>query len=231
MSPVPTTTSGQSNSTKRPHRRRTWTVQSYSSSGANVTPSNACFPWPTPNDSSIGSAVFAGPPNMYGSIVFARWRRCATRCNTCFLGPTRLHNPNDISIDHFCTVHGRVSLGMPRYVLSPKIAPSHGRSATPSNIWLLGHTRVQIPNGISIGSAVFAGPPNMDDSIVFATSRQCAPHVTHASLGPPWGHNPKGILIGSAIFAQFTTACCCACSGMSLPLKIAPSHGAIWRPV
>jgi len=30
--------SGQSNLTKRPHSRRTWTVQSYSSGGANVTP-------------------------------------------------------------------------------------------------------------------------------------------------------------------------------------------------
>jgi len=31
-------TSGQSNSTKRPHRRRIWTVQSYSQGGANVYP-------------------------------------------------------------------------------------------------------------------------------------------------------------------------------------------------
>jgi len=31
-------TSGQNNLTKRPHRRRTWTVQSYSPSGANVHP-------------------------------------------------------------------------------------------------------------------------------------------------------------------------------------------------
>jgi len=141
---------------------------------------------PQPNGSSIGAAVFAGPPNMYGSIVFARWRRCAPRCNTCFLGPTRLHNPNGISIDHFCTVHGRVSLGMLRHVLSPKIAPTHGRSATPSNLWLLGPTQVQIPNGISIGSIVFAGPLNMNGSIVFATSRQCAPHVTRYML--PWAH-------------------------------------------
>ena len=29
---------------------------------------------------------------------------------------------------HFCTAHGRVSLGMPWHVLSPQIVPSHGRS-------------------------------------------------------------------------------------------------------
>ena len=27
----------------------------------------------------------------------------------------------------------------------------------PSNTWFLGHTRVQIPNGISVDSAVFTG--------------------------------------------------------------------------
>ena len=31
------------NVTRRPHRRRTQTVQSYSPDGANVTPSNTCF--------------------------------------------------------------------------------------------------------------------------------------------------------------------------------------------
>jgi len=32
------------------------------------------------------------------SIVFNRWRQCAPPSNTCFLGPTRVHNPNGISI-------------------------------------------------------------------------------------------------------------------------------------
>jgi len=36
-----------------------------------------------------------------------------------------------------------------------KIAPSH--VVSPSNTWFLGSTRVHIPNGISIGPAVFAG--------------------------------------------------------------------------
>ena len=43
-------------------------------------------------------------------------------------------------------------------------------------------------------------------------------------------HNPNGILNGSAMFAQLTAECRQACPCMSFPLKIAPSHGAIWTP-
>jgi len=35
---------------------------------------------------------------MDGSFVFARWRQCAPQSNTCFLGPSRVHIPNSISI-------------------------------------------------------------------------------------------------------------------------------------
>jgi len=38
-----------------------------------------------------------------------------------------------------------------------KIAPSHGNLDPASNTWFLGSTRLIIPDGISIGSAVFAG--------------------------------------------------------------------------
>jgi len=41
--------------------------------------------------------------------------------------------------------------------LSPQNYPLHGGSGPPSNIWFLQSTRVHNPNGISIGSAVFAG--------------------------------------------------------------------------
>jgi len=37
------------------------------------------------------------------------------------------------------------------------IAPSHGRAGLASNMWFLWPTRVHNPNGISIGSVVFAG--------------------------------------------------------------------------
>jgi len=44
------------------------------------------------------------------------------------------------------------------YILSPKIVPSHGAMWTPSNTWnFLEPTRAHNPDGMSIGSAVFAG--------------------------------------------------------------------------
>ena len=44
-----------------------------------------------------------------------------------------------------------------------KIAPSHWGSGPPSNTWFLGPTQVHNPNGISIGSAVFAGLTTVTD--------------------------------------------------------------------
>jgi len=60
-----------------------------------------------------------------------------------------------------------------------------GRPGPQSNTRFLGPTRVHIPNGILIGSAIFAGLPNMDSSVVFEWWHQCAPDVMHTSLGPP----------------------------------------------
>ena len=40
---------------------------------------------------------------------------------------------------------------------SLKIAPSHGGSGLPSNTWFLELTRIHNPNGIMIGSTIFAG--------------------------------------------------------------------------
>jgi len=48
-------------------------------------------------------------------------------------------------------------------IIPPKFAPSHGGSEPPSNTWYLGPTQVLNPNGISIGSAVFAGLTNVTD--------------------------------------------------------------------
>jgi len=45
----------------------------------------------------------------------------------------------------------------------PKIALSHGGFGPPSNIWFLEPTRARNPNGISIGSAVFAGFTSVTD--------------------------------------------------------------------
>jgi len=50
-----------------------------------------------------------------------------------------------------------VSSGMPGLVLSPDNCPFAWGDLDPSNTRFIGPIRVQIPNGISIGSAIFAG--------------------------------------------------------------------------
>jgi len=64
-------------------------------------------------------------------------------------------------LDRFSYIHiGAFTMGRP---FPLKIAPSHGGSGPPSNTWFLGPTRVHNPNGISIGSAVFAGLTSVTD--------------------------------------------------------------------
>jgi len=112
----------------------------------------------------------ASPSQTDGSIVFARWRQCAhmgghvgatwrIRLNLCFLRPTRVHGPNGKSIGS--PVSAQLTAESPYTLqcatLSPKFALSHaGGSGPPSNSWFLGPVRAHSPNGISIGSAVFA---------------------------------------------------------------------------
>jgi len=78
--------------------------------------------------------------------------------NLCFLQPTRVYNPNGKSIGSAIsaqlTAESIYALLLWANV-SPKL-PFHGGSGTPSNTWFLGPIRTHIPNGISIGSAVFA---------------------------------------------------------------------------
>jgi len=68
---------------------------------------------------------------------------------------------------HFCTDDRRMSLyftlGCHFRPSKVKIAPSHGGSGPPSNTWFPGPTRVLNPNGVLIGSAVFAGLTSVTD--------------------------------------------------------------------
>ena len=78
------------------------------------------------------------------------------------LPPPSLHPKRHLDrFSRFCTTHRRVShyFTMGRYV-SPKIAHSPCGTGCPSNTWYLGPTRVIIPYGILIGSAVFVWVPN-----------------------------------------------------------------------
>jgi len=94
---------------------------------------------------------------------------------------------------HFCTAHGRVSSGMHGRVLSAKTCSLVWGSGLPSNTCFLGSIRVHNPNGISIGSAVFA-------QLMAQSCRRChvcpspqncpshgesEPHLIRCSMGPP----------------------------------------------
>ena len=75
----------------------------------------------TPNGISVGSGVFAGPPNMDGSIVFTRLCQCSPMWHVLYWAHLSLQPK--CYLDQFsqlCTSHGRVSLGMPMQVLFPK---------------------------------------------------------------------------------------------------------------
>ena len=77
-----------------------------------------------------------------------------------------------------------------------KSASFHRECQPHSNTWFLESTRVCIPNGISIGSAVFTSlttecPYTIQWTVTFPT-RNCPfalgyrePHLIHGSLGPP----------------------------------------------
>ena len=88
--------------------------------------------------------------------------------------------------------------------LHPKIAHSHGGSGPPSNTLLVGHTRVKNPNGISIGSAVFAQLAGRRVHIYYTLGRSLSlkiapshggyrPHLVHVSLGHPCPQSKRNL--------------------------------------
>jgi len=79
-----------------------------------------------------------------------RFRSCGGGVEIC---PFPLTWP---SIDLYNSLYYRASRDNGMQLFHLKISPSHGGSGTPSNPWFPGPTRVLNPNGISIGSAVFA---------------------------------------------------------------------------
>jgi len=128
---------------------------------------------------------------------------------------------------HFCTAHGSVSSVMSRHVLSPKNLPLRMGNWTPSNTCFLGPTRVQKPNGISIGSAVFArltakcrrAFPGMPSPLTIAPSiRVSGPHLIHGSLSPP---EPTAETASRSVqpFLHSSQQGRRAFPGMSFPLK------------
>jgi len=75
-----------------------------------------------------------------------------------------------------------------------------------------------------------ASPPHMDDSIVFARRHQCAPPSNKCFLGTTQVHNPNGISIGSAVFAQLTADCPYTSQRAVLSSQHCPVALWIWTP-
>ena len=205
-------------------------------------------PWthlsPHPNGISISSGDFAGPPNMDGWIVFARLRQCAHPCDTCFLGPTQVHNPNGISIGStvFAQLSADCSRGWPGLSFLLRIASSHGAIWTPPNTCFIGPTRVP---------ADFKGHLDWFSRFCTAHGRRASLYFTvgcpslkiapiHGVSGPPsntsWFLWPTEVLSHNGMdpFSRFCTAHCRVSlyftMGHPFPLKIAPSYGGCGPP-
>jgi len=88
----------------------------------------------------------------------AHWRHLENTTELVLLSANESPQPK-WQIDQFShlrTAHGRVSSSMPCMSFPLIIAPLHWRIWDPSNTCFLGFTRDHNPNGISIGSAIFA---------------------------------------------------------------------------
>jgi len=108
-----------------------------------------------------------GPPIQY--MVTWAHRTPQAKCHldraSCLL---RAHTP--------LSLYFTVGRPLPR----PKIALSHGGIRTPSNIWLLWPTSLHMPNGISIGPAVFAGYIIMTSQTIHGNISSNMPHLCYA---------------------------------------------------
>jgi len=174
---------------------------------------------------------------MGGSVVFARWRQCATwahwrhPANMIELvhpsahqspQPTQLLLPSAHPsaqpkrqikrLSSFCTAHSRKFLYFTMGDPFPKIAPFHGGSEPPSNSWFLGSFWDHNPNSMTIDLAVFAQVTAQCPYTLLCVplSPKIAPSGRPSNtwfLGPIRAHNPNGMSIGSAVFAQMPAEC------------------------
>jgi len=182
---------------------------------------------------------------MDGSVVVARWCQCALSCghtgatwqirlHLCFhVRPTQVHNPNGklicstifaqltaeyrlVDWRHLANMTELVSFGSPE---------STTQTANPSVQPLLCSWQQKVPilnNGIPF-------PPKLP--ILMGGS---GPPSNSWFLGPVQAHNPNGITIGSAVFAQVTAECPYSLQwDAPFPLNIAPFHlihGSLFPP-
>jgi len=172
----------------------------------------------------------ASPPHTDSSIVFARWSQCAIprrhigatwqiRLNLSFLRPTRVHNPNVKSLSSATFTQLTAECHRENWCHLTNTSELVHMGATwriRMNFCFLWPILVHNPNGKSIGSAVFTQltAESSYTSQWEPLSAKIAP--SHGKiwtpsntwfLGPIRVHNPNGMSISSAVFAQTTTEC------------------------
>jgi len=99
------------------------------------------------------------PPYMDGSVVFTRWRQCASHLIRDSLGPpeSKFHTASRSVQPFLHSSQQRVAILYNGPPPPTQNCPSYGGYEPPNNTWFLGPTRLSIPKSISISSAVFAG--------------------------------------------------------------------------
>jgi len=127
--------------------------------------------------------------------------------NTWFLGCIRVLNPTGISIGSaiFAELMAVCRRACPGMSLAIKTAHSYGAIWTSSNTWFLGRTESSNPNGISIGSAVFAGLTTVTDRLTDHTTRSVTiGRIYIRSTGIP--HNNNSCLT-ALVFQSYSRLC------------------------
>ena len=151
---------------------------SHGASGRHTLYNFGAHPSPQVQTASTGSAVFKqltaacpyirynGPPFPPQNCPLPYGMLTTSNRPTWFPGPTKVLNPNDISIGSAVFAQGTAECS---YTLQ-WAAPFPRQNCllswgiwTPSNTWFLGHTRVLNPDDISIGAAAFAGLTSLTD--------------------------------------------------------------------
>jgi len=141
----------------------------------------------------------ASPPQIDGSIVFARWRQCAhigavwqIPLNLCFLRPTRVHNPKGKSIGSAVSAQLTAEItilckGRP----FPQNCPFSCESGSPSNSLDESEPTIQTaPRSVLLFShrwpqsvpILYNGPPLPPQNCPW---ENLDPNLTHVSLDPP----------------------------------------------
>ena len=171
--------------TKRPHRRRTWTVQWYLPGCASVHPTLTHTSMDPPKSITQTASQLSQPflHNSWQSVVGQHAPLDMYPQLIHFLGHIRVHTTkwHHHWFSRFCmaTEHGRFNR-------IRQVTPM----CTSCNTCFLGPTVVQIPNGIWIGSAIFAQLKAV--SLYFTTGRPFPLKIApcHDSLGHP-SQQPK----------------------------------------